>query len=46
MNNSMVRCQECGLWYFNHKKLTKHLIEVHGYVIEIEEDNDEVSKLD
>ena len=35
MNRGMVRCRECGRWYFNHKKLTNHLIEEHGYKIDI-----------
>lgn len=34
MNKSMVRCRECGRWYFNHKKLTAHLIKKHHYKID------------
>jgi len=35
MNVGMVRCRECGRWYFNWKKLSNHLVEKHGYVIEL-----------
>ncbi len=35
MNKGMKRCPECGRWYFNRKKLNNHLIEEHGYIIEL-----------
>ncbi len=38
MNSSMVRCRECGRWFFNWKKLSNHLILEHGYGIEIPEE--------
>jgi len=43
MNKGMIRCQECGKWYSDHTKLDYHLINKHGYVIKIdEEENDKV----
>ena len=33
----MCRCKECGKWFFNHKKLSHHLIVEHGYVIELKD---------
>ena len=41
MNNGMVRCQECGAWYFNRKKLNSHLIDKHGYKIKIKEERED-----
>ena len=35
MNKDMMKCRECGQWYFNRKKLNKHLIKEHGYIIEL-----------
>ncbi len=37
MVTGMVRCPECGKWYFNHKKLTRHLLDKHDYEIKLEE---------
>ena len=41
MITGMVRCQECGRWYFNWKKLWRHLIERHDYEIKLDEDEEE-----
>jgi len=40
MNNGMVRCQECGRWYFNRWKLHNHLIREHDYEVKLEDKND------
>jgi len=31
----MCRCRECGRWFFNWRKLSKHLILEHGWVVEL-----------
>lgn len=40
MTTSMVVCPECGQWYFNHKKLSQHLIAKHDYEVELKEETD------
>lgn len=42
MNDSIMKCRECGLWYFNWKKLSNHLVLKHEYVIPMEEESDEL----
>lgn len=38
MNKNMVRCPECGKWYFRQDKLSNHLIGEHDYIIELIEE--------
>jgi len=35
MNKGMVKCPECYRWFFDWKKRSLHLVEKHGYEIEL-----------
>jgi len=37
MYHGMYQCVVCGKWYFNRRKLHKHLIVEHNYIIELTE---------
>lgn len=44
MNKEIVRCRECGRWFFNWKKLYRHLVEKHGYTINLPDEEAEPTK--
>ena len=45
MITGMCRCSECGIWFFNWKKLHKHLVVKHDFRVELPETEQEESSV-